>query len=1030
KKEKGPEKDIEKAIEVEKKEQVEEPVEKQIEELPIKEDKKEKGPEKDIEKVATREEKEEEETKPTPTLEKEEIISDLLLDIDKNFYDDIIKKSKVEYEKKKKEVLKRRKEKAVKPLDLKFNSQLRKITKNHDPLVQEFKNMQKTGELNKIEDLAFMNFKKLRKLIDEKGIPEGIEGENKEDKKENYFNFVVNTIERISPNQTFKRKLSEDNVREKIEWEGLKEFLNKNPDINPTNPKFDKVDWGERNFEKRKEIKASIKNFSKEIRKYPEFNYNLLLKGKDLDFKNKIREDVEKFLSNSPTFSFQRTNIDQYLKMNEQTAFTGITKEEDRKKLKNQLKLFQRLFRITPKYEEINLFAGEGLHSAYSLARMPESTFVKKFASKLNGVKNAEKIYRKATHISAEALAIFTKYAPLFNSFNPRVIPSKDKLYRTNKEYPLPNTDGGELFVPNIDTLFPGYLDLCDCKHCSSVYSPSAYFVDLMQFLDDIQLDSGETVLDVLLRRRPDLEYIELSCENANKTMPYIDLTNEILENAISPPIYDSNFRIKSEGTSEELNANPEYINIAAYQQLNGPNNVYPFDMPFNFWGEEIRIYLDHLGTNLHEIMEIYNLDELISECDLASEYLKITEEEKKIICGIKYPFAPMRGIKRYYRIVDLTGIGNVSTLLRKTKITYDELIELLNTKFINPNPNNLDVELESIEEGINNCDLDKIILTLKEGVTLVSILDKMHRFIRLWRKVDLSIKELDNVISGLGFSEINEEVLIVLAYIIRTQTELKIPLIKLLSFWGNMDPDLYEDTFCNRAMKNPSIEDKFVLNDEKTQLYLIEEAANENEKFLFNYIPDIITALRISNTELTNLMNYEGMDDSTILNLENLSYLYRNVVLCKALGLSMDDYITLRYLIDGNNRNNLFDPGNVKNVLIFNEKVRKVSNSLFSTNELDYLIRNHSGTFKLVCPSEERVSLMLTEIRDGLKEIANLNGFGTDNYRIASEIFIKWRFSNYLELDPTITNLLVNSLKIGEDQLIATIYFLNEEFV
>ena len=44
------------------------------------------------------------------------------------------------------------------------------------------------------------------------------------------------------------------------------------------------------------------------------------------------------------------------------------------------------------------------------------------------------------------------------------------------------------------------------------------------------------SVLDVLLTRRPDLGDVELSCANTNTTLPYIDLVNEILEDAVAPP--------------------------------------------------------------------------------------------------------------------------------------------------------------------------------------------------------------------------------------------------------------------------------------------------------------------------------------------------------------------------------------------------------------------------------------------------------------------------------------------------------------
>src|SRR5262249_36364406 len=128
---------------------------------------------------------------------------------------------------------------------------------------------------------------------------------------------------------------------------------------------------------------------------------------------------------------------------------------------------------------------------------------------------------------------------------------------------------------PTMETLF-GSLDYCECEQCRSVLSPAAYLVDLFQFLDPKpavwahflttwqaqhggpphplshqppspfsnqpalddwkQKRPGETPLlektpyDMLTRRRPDLPNLQLTCENTNTVLPYIDIVNEVLE--------------------------------------------------------------------------------------------------------------------------------------------------------------------------------------------------------------------------------------------------------------------------------------------------------------------------------------------------------------------------------------------------------------------------------------------------------------------------------------------------------------------
>src|SRR5690606_444770 len=126
-----------------------------------------------------------------------------------------------------------------------------------------------------------------------------------------------------------------------------------------------------------------------------------------------------------------------------------------------------------------------------------------------------------------------------------------------------------------------GALDFCACGHCRSVYSPAAYLVDLLQFLrrysaqlqvvvpwwkfniftqQSIQWSfSQPSAHDVLLARRPDIASIELTCENTNTPVPYVDLVNEILEYAVAntelSPAVTFPDHIATEGTPEELAA-------------------------------------------------------------------------------------------------------------------------------------------------------------------------------------------------------------------------------------------------------------------------------------------------------------------------------------------------------------------------------------------------------------------------------------------------------------------------------------------
>jgi hypothetical protein len=86
---------------------------------------------------------------------------------------------------------------------------------------------------------------------------------------------------------------------------------------------------------------------------------------------------------------------------------------------------------------------------------------------------------------------------------------------------------------PTLQSLF-GSQDACACGHCNSVLGPAAYFVDILQFVRNVQ---NGRLLATLLGRRPDLQDVELSCNNTNTEVPSSDLALEILENAVALPL-------------------------------------------------------------------------------------------------------------------------------------------------------------------------------------------------------------------------------------------------------------------------------------------------------------------------------------------------------------------------------------------------------------------------------------------------------------------------------------------------------------
>jgi hypothetical protein len=289
--------------------------------------------------------------------------------------------------------------------------------------------------------------------------------------------------------------------------------------------------------------------------------------------------------------------------------------------------------------------------------------------------------------------------------------------------------------MPEWQTLF-GSLDLCQCEHCRSVYSPASYLVDLLQLLNQKPPKGTQKTkkpLDALRSRRPDLTHIKLTCENTSTPMPYIDLVNEILEYYVVHEKLTNNTAKNTEGiTAEELRVNPQHTETEAYNILK--QAFYPFSAPFDRDIEIARVYLNHLGTSRYEIMRYFfkstigveppffirltpgnnnqespyqypaefpdstvALAHIDEDTTIACESLNISHREASIIVGI-FPSA----LKSAYGFSDQSGDQQlsqfhnapVSQFIQRLGIRYIDLLELLKTRFINP------LQLSSSESG------------------------------------------------------------------------------------------------------------------------------------------------------------------------------------------------------------------------------------------------------------------------------------------------------------------------------------------
>ena len=94
--------------------------------------------------------------------------------------------------------------------------------------------------------------------------------------------------------------------------------------------------------------------------------------------------------------------------------------------------------------------------------------------------------------------------------------------------------------IPSYQDLF-GSLNYCKCRECASIFSPAAYFLDMMRITDDYITDPNSTKPSgnipqgyLLSQRRPDLFDLALNCANTDTPIATVDIVNQVLARHIS----------------------------------------------------------------------------------------------------------------------------------------------------------------------------------------------------------------------------------------------------------------------------------------------------------------------------------------------------------------------------------------------------------------------------------------------------------------------------------------------------------------
>ncbi|WP_437990437.1 neuraminidase-like domain-containing protein [Sorangium sp. So ce145] len=492
-----------------------------------------------------------------------------------------------------------------------------------------------------------------------------------------------------------------------------------------------------------------------------------------------------------------------------------------------------------------------------------------------------------------------------------------------------PDLEDIELTCANTNTVLP-YIDLVN-EVLEAVVEPLDFTIDLTPTALDPAKDGDAEALGSL-RSALDAEGYVLS-ERAvvTRSAAYTNASNEwiveedavrfrIRGNAAPLTVYPA---LQTSGTNDSLEVFPEHFNSKAYDTL--AQAVFPFHLPLALGREEVDVFLKHKNIRKHEILEAFStsdVDVKLGDPDIALAYLNLIPSEAQAILGAERPVWDYWGftlttgeeavtIRRPDKpTVQITAattppdarpawvklVTLVPVFLHRTGLSYQELLELLDTRFVHvqaADPHGLHV-VSSADELVE-CNYNEFQIAHLNSNTL----RRISFFVRLWRKLGWSMRELDAYLMGLEGGNIPSN-LVRLAQVKRLVDELRVPPLDVVAWWAALDTrrtgrvkkSLFDEVFLVGA---PSQAEYQGLERVRLGATINLSTVTDDE----DYPAHIRAALRLKSADIERL--WEAVIESqpgTNLGLAELTKMYRVATFSRAMGLSVAEFYDLTALV------------------------------------------------------------------------------------------------------------------------------------
>jgi len=481
----------------------------------------------------------------------------------------------------------------------------------------------------------------------------------------------------------------------------------------------------------RDRLEAYAADLARRVRmSYPTHVSARLLESGKLSIPGQAPEDatlLAKLLKGAADLGYQmgETPVERFF-VERARDLAAVAKGADLQRAKQHLKHLHRMHQITPSDESLKALLETGLNSANAVARMKFDSFMARYGKKFPDGE-AELVYRKSQQVTSITFGFSAMAKSAAQSSGGYAI-STPPAQRQASQRKLTAQ------YPTMEALF-GSLDFCQCDECRSVLGPAAYLVDLLQFIDKPEAEwrhileewkanhfqadypfrsledmrehaarhstgrrsharqEAPTPYEVLIARRPDLPHLQLTCENTNTVMPYIDIVNEIMEYFV---VHDSLSAHSGYDTgaaiSQDLLAEPQNMLPRAYEVLQHAR--YPLSLPFDLWHSTARRLLRHAGSNLAELLDTFRpLTDLYPPAPGGNSYgySAVFLETIGLSPAAASVFTETAATQWHtlygydHEAEAARELASAKTLARRLDISYVELNAIIQTGFVNP---------------------------------------------------------------------------------------------------------------------------------------------------------------------------------------------------------------------------------------------------------------------------------------------------------------------------------------------------------